>query len=216
MISWAKNPLMATTIFLVRNAATDFNRDQRLAGRRELGLSAVGRSQAAALAPSLGGLNLTEIVTSPLPRAVQTAELLASPTGLGVVRDPRLTDFALGPFEGRPHSEVASAPETQQFLRDPMAFPLPGGEHLAAVRDRLAAAVAQALADNELGAHILFVSHAGPLRILLAHYLGMDLGHYHRLRLSPATLSALRFDSEAAPPRLLALNCPVAPGNALY
>ena len=50
-------------------------------------------------------------------------------------------------------------------------------------------------------------SHAGPLRVLLAHYLGMDSANYHRLRLSPASVSILRFDSEQGIPRLLTVNC---------
>jgi broad specificity phosphatase PhoE len=78
------------------------------------------------------------------------------------------------------------------------------------------ASVSQALADNELGANILIVSHAGPLRVLLAHYLGMNLIHYHRLRLSPASLSVLRFESEVGVPRILTINNSCAdPGSAL-
>jgi len=75
--------------------------------------------------------------------------------------------------------------------------------------------VSQALADNELGANIVIVSHAGPLRVLLAHYLGMNLVHYHRLRLSPASVSVLRFESEHGVPRILTINCTADPGPAL-
>jgi broad specificity phosphatase PhoE len=206
---------MYTTLFLVRNADTDFSRDHRVAGRREIGLSAAGRAQAAALATQLTDVGLSEIMSSPLPRAVETAELLAAPLGLGVVRDPRLVDFAAGQWEGRSHAEVGASPEYQRFLVNPVDESIPGGERLIDVRDRIVAAVSQALADNELGANILIVSHAGPLRVLLAHYLGMNLVHYHRLRLSPASLSVLRFDSEAGVPRVLTMNCNADPGPAL-
>ena len=206
---------MYTTLFLVRNADTDFSRDRRVAGRRDIGLSAEGRAQAATIGRSLTGVDITEILSSPLPRAVETAEILAGLLGMGVVRDPRLVDFDAGQWEGRPHGEVAASPEYQRFLLNPIDESIPGGERLIEVRERIVAAVSQALSDNELGANILLVSHAGPLRVLLAHYLGMSLVHYHRLRLSPASVSVLRFESEVGVPRILTINCTSHPGPAL-
>ncbi|HEY2748571.1 MAG TPA: histidine phosphatase family protein [Polyangia bacterium] len=207
---------MYTTLFLVRNADTDFSRDGRVAGRRDISLSAAGRKQAEDLRDRLSGKHdLVEILASPLPRAVETAELLAGALGLGVVRDPRLIDFDAGRWEGQKHAEIGATSEYQKFIGNPVDESIPGGERIDAVRDRVVAAVSQALADNELGANILIVSHAGPLRVLLAHYLGMNLIHYHRLRLSPASLSILRFESEAGVPRILTINCTAEPGPAL-
>jgi broad specificity phosphatase PhoE len=206
---------MYTTLLLVRNGDTDFTRDRRVAGRRDIGLSASGRQQAADLRDRLARIDLAEIMASPLPRAVETAEIVAAQFGAGVVRDPRLVDFDAGTWEGRPHDEIASSEEYRSFLRNPVDRSIPGGEKLIDVRDRVIAAVSQALSDNELGANILLVSHAGPLRVLLSHYLGMDLAHYHRLRLSPASLSVLRFESEEGVPRILTINCCADPGLPL-
>ncbi len=208
---------MYTTLFLVRNADTDFTRDGRLAGRRDIGLSKAGRTQAEQLRDRLVALDheIVEILASPLPRAVETAEIIAAPFGHGVVRDPRLTDFDAGRWEGQAHQDIATSAEYQRFLIDPVGESIPGGEKIADVRDRVVASVSQALADNELGASILMVSHAGPLRVLLAHYLGMNLIHYHRLRLSPASMSILRFESEHGVPRILTINCTADPGPAL-
>jgi broad specificity phosphatase PhoE len=202
---------MHTTLFLARNADTDFSRDRRVAGRRDIGLSLAGREQAAALRDRLRTVELTEILSSPLPRAVDTAETVAQAMSLGVVRDPRLVDFAAGQWEGRSHAEIAATEEWRRFMASPAETAIPGGERLIEVRDRMVASVSQALQDNELGASILIVSHAGPLRVLLAHYLGMELAHYHRLRLSPASLTVLRFESETEGPRVLTVNCLSAP-----
>ncbi len=207
---------MFSTLFLVRNADTDFSRDGRVAGRRDISLSAAGRKQAEELRDRLASKSeLVEIMASPLPRAVETAEIIAGPLGLGVVRDPRLIDFDAGRWEGQKHGDIGVTPEYQRFIANPVDESIPGGERIDAVRDRVVAAVSQALADNELGASILIVSHAGPLRVLLAHYLGMNLVHYHRLRLSPASLSILRFESEAGVPRILTINCTADPSPAL-
>jgi broad specificity phosphatase PhoE len=196
-----------TTLYLIRNGATEWSREGRVAGRRELGLSTQGRAQAEELGERLRDLDLTEILSSPLPRAVETAQLVASPHGLEVARDPRLTDFHAGKWEGLRHAELAQDETFRRFLTKPDEAPIPGGEKLADARDRMLASVAQALADNELGASIALVSHAGPLRVVLSHYLGMELGTFHRLRVSHASVTALRFESEHGMPRLLVMNC---------
>jgi broad specificity phosphatase PhoE len=206
---------MYTTLFLVRNADTEFTKDGRVAGRRDISLSAAGRAQAERLRDHLHQNDLAEIYASPLPRAVETAEIVAQPLSLGVVRDPRLIDFDAGRWEGKAHAEIGASPEYRRFLEDPVAEGIPGGERLTDVRDRIVSAVSQALADNEMGASILLISHAGPLRVLLAHYLGMNLINYHRLRLSPASLSILRFESEIGVPRVLTINCTDDPRPAL-
>jgi broad specificity phosphatase PhoE len=198
---------MHTDLYLVRNAATEWSRDRRVAGRRDLGLSADGQAQAAELGERLRNAEIAEVLCSPVLRAVETAERIARPHGLEVARDPRLTDLGAGKWEGMKHDEILVSDEYKRFLANPLSQSIPGGEKLMDARDRLVTSVNQALVDNELGANVVMVSHAGPLRVLLAHYLGMDLANYHRLRLSPASISILRFDSEEGIPRLLAVNC---------
>jgi alpha-ribazole phosphatase len=205
---------MYTTLFLVRNADTDFSRDRRVAGRRDIPLSDEGRRQAALLGEQLRAIEVTEILASPLPRAVETAEIVAVPFNIGVVRDPRLVDFDAGRWDGRGHDEIRASPEYQTLMTAPDPA-IPGGERLADARDRMVAAVSQALADNEMGANIVLVSHAGPLRVLLSYYLGMDVGQFHRLRLSPASVSVVRFASEQGLPRILSINCTADPAPAL-
>ena len=191
---------MHTTLFLVRNADTDFTRDKRVAGRRDIGLSADGRAQAAELRDRLAGgkPEVVEILASPLPRAVETAEIIAAParpSGWFVTRaSPTST-----PAAGRARRITTSAPPPSTSASSPIRSPSrsPAARSSATSAIASSPSVSQALADNELGANIVIVSHAGPLRVLLAHYLGMNLIHYHRLRLSPASISVLRFESEA-------------------
>jgi broad specificity phosphatase PhoE len=197
---------MHTTLFLVRNAVTEWSRESRIAGRREIGLSDEGRAQTDALSKRLAGVPLDEVLCSPLPRGVQTAEPLAASHSLEVARDPRLTDLHAGKWEGQKYADVLASDEYKRFLASPMTEGIPGGEKIAAVRERMVGSVEQALQDNELGANIVLVSHASPLRVLIAHYLGMDLANYHRLRLSPASVTVLRFESMHGVPRLLAVN----------
>src|SRR5262245_34071409 len=199
-------PAMSTTVLLCRNGSTEWSREGKLAGRREIGLSEEGRNQARALGEKLAGLEIAEILTSPLPRAYETAQILSEPHKLDAARDLRLTDFHAGRWEGKKLSDIANSDEYKRFLLNPMSEQIPDGEKLSDARDRMVASVGQALADCALGETVVIVSHAGPMRLLLAHYLGMDLATYHRLRLAPCSVSALRFESERGVPRVLALD----------
>jgi alpha-ribazole phosphatase len=195
-----------TTLFLVRHGETEWAKSGRVLGRRDIGLSATGREQAQRAAERLKGVELVEVLSSPLLRAVETAELIAAAHKIEIARDPRLTDFQAGKWEGKSYSEILADAEYQRFLRDPQAPEIPGGEGLAAIRDRVVASIDQALEDNELGSNICVVSHAGVLRVLLAHFLGMSVANYHRLRVQSGSISVLRFDSDRELPRVLAVN----------
>jgi broad specificity phosphatase PhoE len=194
------------TLYLVRNAGTDWTRGRRVTGRRDLALSDAGRAEAEALAERLAGVEVAEVLASPLLHAVQTAEPVAARHGLEVARDPRLTDFAAGSWEGMYHEEIAASDEYRRFIANPVAEAIPAGERLTDARDRMIASLRQVLSDSDLGSSVVLVSHAGPLRVLLAHYLGMGLAGYHRLRLSTASVSVLRFETEFGEPRVLTLN----------
>ncbi|MSP62620.1 MAG: histidine phosphatase family protein [Myxococcales bacterium] len=197
---------MHTTLFLVRHGETAWSKSRRVLGRRDLALSDVGQAQAEALATHFARIEIAEVLTSPLLRAFETAEKIAAPHRIDVARDPRLTDLQAGQWEGKSFEEINALPEFQRFLRDPQADGIPGGEPLAAARERAVASVEQALADNEMGANIVVVTHAGVVRMLLAHYLGMSVANYHRLRASPGSISILRYDSARELPRVLAVN----------
>lgn len=198
---------MRTTVYLIRNAQTAWNDERRLAGRRELGLSDVGRASSAALVDRFAGLQLDELLVSPLPRTMETAAPLSAAYQLEVARDPRLTDWQAGAWEGRTYADIMTDPVYLAMVAQPItAGAFPGGERFVDVRDRMLASVRQALEDNELGSHIALVSHAGPLRILLSHYLSLPPWDHERLRLEPSSVTVLEFTQLDQPPTLTAIN----------
>ncbi|MBI5480521.1 MAG: histidine phosphatase family protein [Deltaproteobacteria bacterium] len=197
---------MNTTVFLVRHGETDWTRERRLLGQRDLGLNADGLNQAHATAMALKAIEITEVISSPLLRAVQTAEVIGGVCDMEVARDPRLIEMALGRWEGMPYDAALVDPGYQTFMDDPEESPVPGGERLSDVRDRAAAAVHQALADNPSRSNVIVVTHASVIRVLLTHYLGLGLASFHRLRVSHGSLSVLRFADDRELPRILAVN----------
>ena len=86
-------------LILVRHGCTALNAGGRLRGRLDPPLDDVGRAQALRLGETLASMGPTSIVSSPLRRAVETAEPIASHAGLTVRLDARLLDrdYGLGP-----------------------------------------------------------------------------------------------------------------------
>jgi broad specificity phosphatase PhoE len=154
-------------LVLLRHGATDAG--LICVGRTDAGLSAEGRAQAEAAAARLA-LEPDRVVVSPLRRARETAAAFDLP----VEDDDRLVERDFGEWEGRAWTDLWPTVDPA-VLTDPVAyaaFTPPGGEPAEAVRTRVVAAVEALTADP--GCVVLAVTHAGPLRIAVAHALGLD------------------------------------------
>lgn len=199
---------MDTKVFLIRHGDTDWHEQGKLLGRRDRPLSDRGRAQSERMLAALGGVDIREVIASPLQRAVHTAELIGKRYQMDIARDSRLMDMHLGSWEGKTRAELADAPEYQQFLRDPHTAPIPGGENLEQVRRRAVAGIRQVLEDSAAGDSVAVVTHSAIIRALLIHYMSAPPATFHRLRISAGSASVLAFSHDDVP-RILAVNwCP--------
>ena len=90
-----------TTFALVRHGQTDWNAERRLQGATDIPLNDVGREQAREAVATLADYQWDAIVSSPLSRAAETADLIAEGLGLTVARRiPELIERSFGPAEG--------------------------------------------------------------------------------------------------------------------
>lgn len=197
---------MDTKVFLVRHGVTDWHREGRVLGQRDIPLIPEGIAQAEAVADALASLAIADVISSPLVRAVQTAEIIGKRFGIQVARDPRFVDFRVGRWEGMSYAEISASPEYQRFIADPMSERIPGGESMADIRKRAVAALEQSLEDSPAGVGLVIVTHAGIIRVLLTHYAGSNPANYHRIRVSPGSVSVLSFSDDRELPRILATN----------
>ncbi len=197
---------METYVFLIRDGVTDWHSEGKVLGHRDISLNDEGMGQARSAADALAGVAIAEVISSPLVRAVQTAEAIGKQFGIEVARDPRLIDFRAGKWEGMPYSEVLAQPEIKQFIKDPSSERIPGADSLRDVSARAVGAVEQALEDNPSGDAIAMITHAGIIRVLLTHYLGSPPANYHRIHVSPGSISVLAFADDRELPRVLAVN----------
>lgn len=197
---------METTVFLVRHGVTEWNAQRRILGQRDIPLSDEGTDQSRACAAALEGVPLGDVLSSPLVRAVQTAEIIGRQFDIEVARDPRLADFRVGKWEGMSYDDVEASEAYQQFLANPSSTKIPGGESMSDIRRRAVGALEQALEDTPAGEGIAVVTHAGIIRVLLAHFTGTEIANYHRFRVSPGSITVLSFADDREMPRILAVN----------
>ena len=123
-------------IYIVRHGQTEKNKANVLQGRSDVPLNDAGRRQAEEVRDRFreAGIRFDLVYTSPLIRAVQTAEIIAG--GTPQIVDERLIEMDYGPYEGMDLSNPA--PEVLTFFRDFVHNPAPDGmEPLQAVVDRL-------------------------------------------------------------------------------
>ncbi|MEE4272223.1 MAG: histidine phosphatase family protein [Thermoanaerobaculales bacterium] len=185
-------------LVLVRHGEVEANRSYRYLGRRDDVLTDAGRRQAEALAVALSELPVDAVISSPLKRALDTAQTIAGPGGLAVELEVRLLELDFGDWDGRSRAEVVATSEgdrrrVQAWEADP-TLPVPGGESLAQLQERVVN-LANDLTRARSGSTLVLVSHMGPIKTLLLAALGLPLTAAARIFLDPATVSVVDWSS---------------------
>lgn len=191
-----------TLLLLIRHGENDVMH-RRLAGRLPgVHLNRSGIQQAQELTRSLAHAPLEAVYSSPLERAVQTAQPLAEAHGLAVQICPALSEVDYGDWQGRTYKQLRRARLWKTVQEQPVAVRFPNGETFLEVQQRVIAKL-DSLAQqhtrqpNEEQPHppeavIAAVAHGDVIRLALAHYLNMDLNDFHRLTIFPASMSVVR------------------------
>lgn len=178
-------------IDLLRHGETEGGEQYR--GQQDRPLSPAGWVQLRRQLPV--NLPWQQIVTSPLLRCASFAEDLARQTGLLLVYEPRLGDRVMGEWEELDADQLAAA-NTQAvaaYQHDPVSFTADGVEPLVTFQQRVLAAWQDLLLDHPQR-HLLVVTHAGCIRVILAQVLNMPLQSIHRLAVPYAGLSRVEID----------------------
>jgi broad specificity phosphatase PhoE len=190
-------------IYLVRHGQTEWNRQRRVMGRLAIPLSEVGIQQIQRLAASLKSWPIEEVVSSPLVRATESAQIIATALGLPFEQIEGLTEVGVGKWEGRYWDELDSDPIMKEFDRTPSKTRAPGGENLREVQKRAVRAIEESLRKGT-SSRILVVSHADTVRAIIAHYIKIGLDRSRQLQIDNASVSLLQINPERF--RLLFLN----------
>jgi probable phosphomutase (TIGR03848 family) len=193
------------TFLLIRHGENDFLKQGRLPGRLPgIHLNKRGREQASALAETLLAAPIRAIYSSPLERAVETAEPLAQALGLSIQLRPALLDTDVGEWQGLQHRKLHKSSLWKQVQEQPSTFRFPGGESFMELQDRLVREFELIRKAHKPKDMLAVVFHADPIKLVLAHFLGLPLDNFQRLGVAAGSVSILVAGKSGA--RLAALN----------
>ncbi|KPI14648.1 Phosphoglycerate mutase [Actinobacteria bacterium OK074] len=176
-------------LILVRHGETEWTRTGQHTSWTDLPLTRHGEEEAKSLAPHFAGQTFALALTSPLERAVRTAEL----AGLtGTETDPDLHEWDYGAYEGIATVDIHRTRPEWVLWRDgvppsPEGHPGESAKEVGARADRVLSRVAAALPDGD----VVLVAHAHFLRVLTARRLGLPPEAGRLFHLGTGTVSRL-------------------------
>jgi probable phosphomutase (TIGR03848 family) len=201
----APRPPDTTLMLLVRHGQTPTT-GSTLPGRAAgLNLADTGVAQAARAADRLAPLGdkVAAVYCSPLERTRQTAAPIARALGQRAKVDRGLLECDFGDWTGAELKDLFKLPEWRQVQTNPSGFRFPGGESFPEMQQRMCSAVAR-LAERHKGKAVVAVSHADPIKAVVAQSMGTHLDLFQRIVISPCSVSAIALGSGA--PVVLCVN----------
>ena len=180
-------------IYLIRHGLTRANLENRFAGRSAEPLCAEGRRQLDELGRGIIPIGLELIFSSPLPRTVQSANIVGRLCGVDVEICPELDEIYIPHWDGLTKDEIRTKYGRQYptWLQNPVGFQVDGCENLADVQQR-AVALARQIKHDFLNKNILLVTHLIVGRCLVLHDLGMELDHFRSIKIANGQLVSLQ------------------------
>ena len=181
-----------TRLFLARHGETDYETD--LVTDHGGSLSATGRVQARDLGERLLGERIARVWSSPLSRAVQTAEIAAAVLGVDVVVREDLREYGVGALAGTDADESAAlGPVFSAWVAGDDAARIPGGEGVAEIAGRVSG-VLDEVRDQHRGEGVLVVGHGGAIMVVVPELLAMPRASSYDLVLPGGGFLALEGD----------------------
>ncbi|MBN2549253.1 MAG: histidine phosphatase family protein [Anaerolineales bacterium] len=194
------------SLILVRHGQTEWNRVERFRGRADVPLNKTGLAQAEATGQRVAAQwNPVAVYSSPLSRALQTAEAIAKHFNLPVQVHPGLADIDYGEWQGLTPDEARQRwPEqVNNWYNHPEQAHIPAGETLADLRARAMQTVSE-LAAHHAGETVVLVGHTVINRIILLGVLGLGNERFWHLKQDTCAINV--FEAERDDFMLVSLN----------
>lgn len=184
---------------MIRHGETPYNVEHKFQGSADIPLNDKGRRQAEFAMAALSKTHIDAVYSSPLVRAVETAEIIISGRQLDVKKVNDLREMTVGSWEGFTIDEInESYPEeyaTWQY--NPHLFKLEGAETLDAVCSRTVEAV-RAIAEENIGKTVLIVSHICCLSTAMLTFAGLPISKLWEHPVKNASINIVEFSDDGA------------------
>ena len=219
---------MVTTLYLIRHGATEGSETKRYKGSIDVPLSENGQRQMEQVAKYLNrsyksdttynGLNA--VYTSPLSRALKSAEIIAEPHGLNPIVIEGLRERSFGIWEGMTFTEIKEKypQEFEAWAGNPLRYSPVDGESTVEIRERAVSALNKIIDNHSCNriqdagyriqdkknhescimnlassSSIAIVAHGGVNRIILCHIMGIPLENIFRIEQDFAAVNIIEF-----------------------
>ncbi|MCX6486142.1 MAG: bifunctional RNase H/acid phosphatase [Rhodoluna sp.] len=193
-----------TTLILVRHGRTPLTEANKISGGDgdDPGLSALGLEDANAVADLLAGLGSksalaqiskpTAVVSSPMKRAMETANVIASKLGLSVANEENLKEISFGDWDGHTNQQVGEGwPEIFEAWRGSWEVTPPNGESLETFDKKIRTA-RDAILKKYSGQTVVVVAHVMPIRGFLSLALDAGASGYWVAQVAPGSVTIIR------------------------
>ncbi|MBT3182460.1 MAG: histidine phosphatase family protein [Deltaproteobacteria bacterium] len=194
-------------LLLIRHGQTDWNAQHLVMGRKPIPLNEIGLKQAEGLSQYLKNTDLRAIISSPVKRAHQTAEIVGRcHDGIAIQTDDGLAEIDYGDWIGRSFDDIESENGElwREYHEDPTNVALPGGERMADVSMRVAKMLKDIRLRYEDG-RVALVSHADVIKVALLNLMDLDIKRITNFSVDNCALILVRFHPVIGP-RLIAYN----------
>ena len=202
--------MAATLIIFVRHGRTPTT-GTKLPGRApNLHLSDEGKSQAEMIAKEIKtssssflGTKVSAVYASPMERTQETAKPIAKTLNLRVRTLQGLNECDFGDWTGRRLRDLSKLKSWSTIQKQPSSFRFPNGESFTEMQNRMLKTVDKIL-ERHSGETVVCVSHADPIKAILASAVGTPLDLFQRILVGPCSASVVLYTKER--PLVLTLN----------
>ena len=178
-----------TTFYLVRHG--EKTREHLMVGRMPgIHLTREGRRQARAMAKHLRRAPIVRILSSPLERAIETAEPLARIRGLEIERSEAFHEIDTGDWTGLPKRRLETLRTWKHFCRYPGGALVPNGETLAHVQERVVTEILKLHATHRSEGIAIF-THEDVIRLAICYFIGAPIDVYDKITIRLGSLSII-------------------------
>lgn len=178
-------------ILLIRHGENDWV-GKRLAGRLpNVHLNQKGQDQANRISDLLQDLPIQAIYSSPLERAIETAQPLAIKKNLEISICENLSEINFGNWQGKTIKQMRKMKLWETVQKNPSQMQFPNGESFVNAQERLVRCINQIKEQHEPGDLVVCFSHSDAIRLLVAYYLNVPLDSFQRIHINTASISTL-------------------------
>ncbi len=179
-------------IYLVRHGQTDWNKRKIIQGlANTIGLNETGKKQAISLSRYFANKHLSQIISSPLERAYQTAQIIAKEKNMKVFVDTHFKEIDYGIWSGKTGKEVKKMypKEWEAFVNDPENFKFGKGESIKNFYRRVSMGIERLKNEGD----ILIVTHVNPIRVILSYILHIPIKNMYSIHIENCAVSGIKY-----------------------